>query len=281
MFTGIVEERGEVSALKKDKATGVWRLSIRARLVAVGVHVGDSIAVNGCCLTVVEANVPAALSLAATEIARVLGITDPAKIAAATADVARVLPTTLVFDVLDETLKKTSFRLLRAGSPVNLERALLPTTRMGGHFVSGHVDCAGEVVFFGPDGANHRLTIRPPAEFLKYAAYKGSIAVDGISLTLAAVDDAAGLFHIYIIPHTIEVTNLEKRRAGDPVNLEFDLLAKYVEKLTTATIASAVLSDVACGSVPVYGKGASHATASSKQPPIAARQRQKLTTTSA
>jgi riboflavin synthase len=199
MFTGIIEERGRVAALEQDPATGVWRLQIAATTVAEGIRIGDSVAVNGCCLTVVKAT-----------------------------------PGTLTFDVLDETLRKTSFQLLRPGSAVNLERALTPTSRMGGHFVSGHVDCTGTVAHFGPDGANYRLRVRPPAEFLKYAAYKGSIAVDGISLTLAAVDDAAGVFDIWLIPHTIEVTNLEERRTGDPVNLEFDLLAKYVEKLALA-----------------------------------------------
>ncbi|MDR0534954.1 MAG: riboflavin synthase [Puniceicoccales bacterium] len=198
MFTGIIEERGRVATLAQAP-DGVWRLEVTAALVAEGIHLGDSVAVNGCCLTVVAAPSGA-----------------------------------LAFDVLDETLRKTSFSLLRPGASVNLERALMPTTRMGGHFVSGHVDCAGSVIYFGPDGANHRLTVRPPPEFLKYAAYKGSIAVDGISLTLAAVDDSQGVFHAYIIPHTIAATNLEERKAGDPVNLEFDLLAKYVEKLTLA-----------------------------------------------
>lgn len=199
MFTGIIEERGRVIALVQDPATGVWRLQVAANAVVEGIRDGDSVAVNGCCLTVVGS----------------------------TAD-------SLSFDVLDETLRKTSFQLLRPGSAVNLERPLTPTSRLGGHFVSGHVDCTGAVDFFGPDGANHRLRVRPPAEFLKYAAYKGSVAVDGISLTLAAVDDAPGTFDIWLIPHTIEVTNLIERRVGDPVNLEFDLLAKYVEKLALA-----------------------------------------------
>lgn len=194
MFTGLVEEKGQVLALTQDAATGVWRLQVEAKTVAQGIALGDSVAVNGCCLTVAahEGN-------------------------------------TLSFDVLDETLRKTSFRLLRRGVGVNLERSLTPTSRMGGHFVTGHVDGTGEVFFFGQEGANHRLRISPPPEFMKYLVYKGSVAVDGISLTVAAVDEDA--FDIWLIPHTLELTNLGERRAGDPVNLEFDILAKYVERL--------------------------------------------------
>lgn len=196
MFTGLVEETGRVQTLAQNNATGVWTLRIAAQKIAGGATLGDSVAVNGCCLTV-------------------------------TACGAGVL----AFDVLDETLRKTSFRLLRPGAAVNLERSLLPASRMGGHFVSGHIDGTGEVVFFAPDGANHRLCIRPGREFLKYLAYKGSVSVDGISLTVASLDDAAGTFDIWLIPHTLAETNLRERNAGDLVNLEFDLLAKYVERL--------------------------------------------------
>jgi riboflavin synthase len=108
---------------------------------------------------------------------------------------------------------------------------------MGGHFVTGHIDGTGEVLFMDADGANHRLRLRPPSAFMKYLAYKGSVAVDGISLTVAAVDDSAGTFDIWLIPHTLENTNLRERLRGDLVNLEFDILAKYVEKLTAAKIA--------------------------------------------
>ncbi len=185
MFTGLVEEKGQVLALTQDATTGVWRLQVKAKTVAQGIALGDSVAVNGCCLTV-----------AAQE------------------------GSTLSFDVLD---------LLRRGVGVNLERSLTPTSRMGGHFVTGHVDGTGEVFFFGQEGANHRLRISPPPEFMKYLVYKGSVAVDGISLTVASVDEDA--FDIWLIPHTLELTNLGERRAGDPVNLEFDILAKYVERL--------------------------------------------------
>ncbi|MDR2845492.1 MAG: riboflavin synthase [Puniceicoccales bacterium] len=196
MFTGLIEETGRVLALTQNAATGVWSLKIGTQKIADGTDTGDSVAVNGCCLTVTGRD-----------------------------------GTALTFDVLDETLRKTSFRLLRVGLAVNLERSLTPTSRMGGHFVSGHVDGTGEVLFFAADGANHRLRVRPSAEFLKYLAYKGSVAVDGISLTVAAVDDVAGVFDIWLIPHTLEATNLHERGVGDPVNLEFDLLAKYVERV--------------------------------------------------
>lgn len=194
MFTGLIEETGRVQALGQASDTGVWSLQVTAKKIPGGVALGDSVAVNGCCLTVTAFD----------------GVS-------------------LSFDVLDETLQKTSFRLLRRGVAVNLERSLTPASRMGGHFVSGHVDGTGEVFFFGPDGPNHRLRICPPAEFMKYIAYKGSIAVDGISLTVAAVDDDT--FDIWLIPRTLQETNLHERRVGDPVNLEFDLLAKYVEKI--------------------------------------------------
>lgn len=197
MFTGLIEETGRVRSLGQDACSGVWRLQVATQKLSQGIAAGDSISVNGCCLTV----------------------------AAHSAG-------TISFDVLDETLRKTSFSLLRPGSAVNLERALLPTMRMGGHFVSGHVDSTGEVLFFGSDGANHRLCIKPPLEFTKYLAYKGSIAVDGISLTVASLDAYTGAFDIWLIPRTLQETNLGERKAGDPVNLEFDILAKYVERIT-------------------------------------------------
>lgn len=195
MFTGLVETTGTVVSLLKN-ADGVWRLTVDAPKFAGTPAIGDSIANNGCCLTVVE-----------------------------------TAGTRLGFDVLDETLRKTSFSLLKPGSAVNLERSLQPTARMGGHFVTGHVDATGTVVSLRKEGANFRLCVRPPEEFRKYLAYKCSVAVDGISLTVAALNDADGTFDIWLIPHTMEETNLRERKAGDPVNLEFDILAKYVERI--------------------------------------------------
>ena len=195
MFTGLVETAGKVVSLQKN-AGGVWRLIVDAPDFAGALKIGDSVANNGCCLTVVE-----------------------------------IAETRLGFDVLDETLRKTSFSLLRPGSAINLERSLQADARLGGHFVTGHVDAAGTVVSLAREGANFRLCVRPPEEFRKYLAYKCSVAVDGISLTVAAINDAENTFDIWLIPHTMEATNLRERSAGDPVNLEFDILAKYVERI--------------------------------------------------
>lgn len=191
MFTGLVEATGEITAI--EIAATAARLTVRAPF-AGEVALGDSIAVNGCCLTAV----------------------------AQTAE-------TLSFDLLHETLDRTSLRGAQPGALVNLERALTPHARLGGHFVQGHVDCASEIVALDPHGADHRLEIALPREFAQYVAFKGSIAIDGISLTVAEVRDAS--FVVWLIPHTVAVTNLRTRRAGDRVNLEFDLLAKYVERI--------------------------------------------------
>ncbi|MDR2513120.1 MAG: riboflavin synthase [Puniceicoccales bacterium] len=199
MFTGLIEETGRVLSLEQDASSGVWRLKVATSKIAQGIMLGDSVAVNGCCLTVVAHDAE-----------------------------------TLAFDVLDETLRKTSFNLLRHGSALNLERALLPTTRMGGHFISGHVDATGEILFIGQEGANHRLCVSPPKKFARYLAYKGSIAVDGISLTVAALDERTGAFDVWLIPRTLQETNLGERQLGDLVNLEFDILAKYVERIVAA-----------------------------------------------
>ena len=181
MFTGLIEELGALRA-----RTGS-RFTFEAKLVTEAAEVGDSIAVNGCCLTVVE-----------------LG------------------PGTWSADVVDETLGRTTLGRLRPGDPVNLERPLRLSDRMGGHVVQGHVDGLGEVLAGAPD-----LIIRTPDT--RYIVEKGSIAVDGVSLTVVGVDD--GRFSVAVIPHTASVTTLGRRQPGDEVNLEFDLIAKYVERL--------------------------------------------------
>jgi riboflavin synthase len=203
MFTGLVEECGEVSALVLSESGA--RLTVRAPLVSGDAKIGDSVAVNGCCLTV-------------------------------TARDGEVLS----FDLLRETLERTGLREAKTGSLVNLERALAAHARLGGHFVQGHIDTAAEVLAFELVGADHRLEIALPPEFAKYVAYKGSIAIDGISLTVAEV--LAASFVVWIIPHTLAVTNLRTRRAGDRVNLEFDLLAKYVERIIQTTVATQAAS---------------------------------------
>lgn len=192
MFTGIVEETGVVVSFKEQKEA--WRLKLSARVVMDDVQVGDSVAVNGCCLTVVACE-----------------------------------DGFLEFDILNETKRLTSIDRIEPGGKVNLERALLPSTRMGGHFVSGHVDGIGVVESIEQRGKDFFLRIRPEPDKLRYVVSKGCITVDGISLTVAEVDEAG--FAIWLIPHTMEVTNLHTRQVGDRVNLEYDLIAKYVEKL--------------------------------------------------
>lgn len=193
MFTGLVEETGEVVSLEKTASGGV-RLGISAPLIGPTAHLGDSIAVNGCCLTV-----------------------------------SALDGTRLQFDLLQETLARTSLGTVRPGSLVNLERALAAGARLGGHFVQGHVDGTAEILRLEPSGADVRLQIALPPEGARYLVEKGSIAVDGMSLTVAEVGEDS--FTIWIIPHTMEVTHLRSRRAGDRVNLEYDLLAKYVERM--------------------------------------------------
>lgn len=183
MFTGIVEEMGSVAAFEGT------RLRIAARLVLEDVALGDSIAVNGCCLTLVEKGE---------------GWWEA--------------------DVSEETLVRTGLRDIPVGSPLNLERSVRMADRLGGHLVQGHIDGVGEVVQPVPD-----LQVRIPTELMRYVVDKGSITVDGVSLTV--VSPTADTFTVAIIPHTSQVTTLGSRRPGDRVNIEVDVLAKYVERL--------------------------------------------------
>jgi riboflavin synthase len=191
MFTGIVEEVGTV------ERTGS-RIVVRCRKVLEGLQRGDSIAVNGVCLTAVEW---ASGSFSA--------------------------------DVSPETLRRSNLGELRAGEPVNLERPLSPSGRLGGHIVQGHIDTTGELASLEALGDdNWWLSVRFPEEIARYVVFKGSVAVDGISLTIARVED--GVFSATILPHTYSSTNLAGRRPGDRVNLEADVLAKYVERMLSA-----------------------------------------------
>ena len=192
MFTGIVEETGRVVAF----VAGVnsWRLQIAARAALAGVALGDSIAVNGCCLTV-----------------------------------AAFDSEHLFFDVLEESRRLTNFSELSAGAPVNLERSLRFDGKVGGHFVSGHVDGLGVIEILELRGKDTYLRVKAPAGSGRYLIHKGSIALDGMSLTVAEVEGDA--FAVWLIPTTLEVTNVRARGVGQSVNLEFDLLGKYVEKL--------------------------------------------------
>ncbi len=195
MFTGIVEETGVVDAF--TPAAQAWRLRVRASVVLAGVALGDSIAVNGCCLTV-----------------------------------TRFDENFLEFDLLEETRRLTNFSGLAAGAAVNLERSLRFDGKVGGHFVSGHIDGLGLVEVFEERGKDHYLRIRSPEGTGRYLVHKGSIAIDGISLTVAEVE--GDCFAVWLIPHTLSVTNLREKKVGSPVNLEFDLLGKYVEKLAAS-----------------------------------------------
>ena len=197
MFTGIIEEVGEVVAIETGTTGG--QLRVRCRRVLEDVRQGASIAANGVCLTVVSFD---ANSFAA--------------------------------DVSQETLRRSNLGQLRPGSRVNLERPLSLSGRLGGHIVQGHVDATGELVSLEPQPPGHWwMRVRFPRELAPYVVEKGSIAVDGVSLTVAALE--GDVFAVAVIPHTYEATNLRDRRPGDRLNLEADILAKYVESLLKRT----------------------------------------------
>ena len=172
-------------------------LTVRAGTCGRGLRIGDSLAVNGCCLTVVK-----------------LGSRGKFKLAA--------------FDLLQETWRRTNLQFTHPGSLVNLERSLRADGAIGGHFVTGHIDGVGRITQWKRVGKDHVLDISAPREVLRYIVFKGSVAVDGISLTVA--DVMKGGFRIWIIPHTFEITALREQKVGDAVNLEADMLGKYVEK---------------------------------------------------
>jgi riboflavin synthase len=192
MFTGLIEEVGTVMALRAgDRGT---QLQIVAPRIAKKIRISDSVAVNGCCLTV---------------------------------DSQR--GDRLTFNLLEETIARTNLKALRTDTLVNLERALLADGRVGGHFIQGHIDCTSAILAFEERANDYRLEVRLPAEFAHYVVSKGSIAINGISLTVAEVLPES--FVVWIIPHTKRHTNLDRAKAGDLLNLEFDILAKYVERM--------------------------------------------------
>lgn len=195
MFTGIVEEAGVIE--KITPAEKSIQMTVRAQVCGRGIRVGDSVAVNGCCLTAV-------------------------KIA------ARGKSKAIQFDLLQESWNLTNFQFARPGSLVNLERSLRANGELGGHFVTGHVDGLGKITRWERAGKDHVLDIAAPPQVMRYIVAKGSVAIDGISLTVAAVQKKS--FRIWIIPHTFDVTVLRERTIGDAVNLEADLLGKYVER---------------------------------------------------
>lgn len=192
MFTGLVEEIGECLWLRQS--TSAMQLMLSAAGIAKGIRKGDSVAINGCCLTVTSFR-----------------------------------KEQLAFDLLEETLERTNLGKLRPGSKVNLERAMAANGRMGGHFVQGHVDCTSAVLAIEERGPDLKLTFELPSDFSHYVAWKGSIAINGVSLTVAEITDRS--FAVWIIPHTRAHTTLGRLEVGDKVNLEFDILAKYAERI--------------------------------------------------
>lgn len=192
MFTGIIEEIGTIKQIKLGQHSAV--LAIHAQKVIEGTKVGESIAVNGICLTV-----------------------------------TKLFPGGFSADVMHETLKRSAFVKLRPGSKVNLERALLLNGRFGGHIVTGHVDGTGEIINIKRDDTAICYTIQTKPELMRCIAEKGSVTIDGISLTVSAATQTC--FSVSIIPHTLSQTTLQERRNGDFVNLETDILAKYLDRL--------------------------------------------------
>jgi len=203
MFTGIVEETGTVERTKPSAKS--IELTICAKLTARGLKVGDSLAINGCCLTVVKFS-------------------------------SRGKSKLLQFDLLKETWERTNLQFASTGSLVNLERPLRTDGRLGGHFVTGHIDGIGRITRWERMGQDHVLDIATSTDVMRYVVSKGSIAVDGISLTVASVKKKC--FRVWIIPHTYEVTALRERKVGDAVNLEADLIGKYVQKFVTSASAA-------------------------------------------
>jgi riboflavin synthase len=200
MFTGIIESVGRVTAIEREGEA--IRLTIAAGKVAEDVALGDSVAINGVCLTVTGFQ-----------------------------------PPHITFDAVYETMRKTTLGSLRVGDGVNLERALAVGGRLGGHIVQGHVDGTGRIASIRPVGNSWFVYVDAAPELMRYIVTKGSVAVDGISLTVAEAEDRT--FALSIIPHTWDHTTLHDKRAGDPVNIECDILGKYVEKMLGGYIAGA------------------------------------------
>jgi riboflavin synthase len=196
MFTGIIQERGTVQKIKR--MSGITQLGIRSELISDSASVGDSIAINGVCLTVTSID-------------------------------NRVM----MFDVSGETMRSTNLGNLKQGESVNLEPALRPSDRLGGHFVTGHIDGTGIIRKITPSGGTTKIEITAPDEVMQYIVKKGSVAVDGISLTV--VDVYRDSFTVVIIPHTGLVTTIENRKVNETVNLETDIIGKYVAKFLSRT----------------------------------------------
>jgi len=196
MFTGIIEEVAQVAVIRRRGDGLVY--SIKCRVVAADMHIGDSININGACQTVTDFD-----------------------------------RESIEVEAIKETLGKTNLGSLRQNDRVNLERSLTLSSRLGGHLVSGHIDCVGEITGISPKGEQVDIEVKYPERFWRYLVAKGSIAMEGISLTV--VDAFPGHFTVSLIPHTVQSTNLVYKKIGDPVNLEFDLIAKYIENMLNAS----------------------------------------------
>ncbi|SFE32527.1 riboflavin synthase [Alteribacillus iranensis] len=194
MFTGIIEEKAVIQNI--DETSEAMVLTIQANKIMEDIQLGDSISVNGVCLTVTS-----------------------------------IHDLSFKVDVMPETVKATSLRMIKPGSEVNVERAMSANGRFGGHFVSGHVDAAGRIQSITPYENAYYIDISIPETFMPYVVLKGSVAIDGISLTIFGVDDEKNTLTISIIPHTWEETILSSKKVGDPVNIETDMLMKYTERL--------------------------------------------------
>jgi riboflavin synthase len=192
MFTGLIEEIGEIQNIIKSARSA--KIKIKAGKILEDIKIGDSISTNGVCLTVTE-----------------------------------FAPDSFTVDVMAETIRRSNLSSLTAGDKVNLERALLAGDRLGGHIVSGHIDGMGTITSYEKEDNAVWVTIAAPPDILKYIIKKGSVAIDGVSLTVAYVDEK--LFKVSVIPHTRDITTLLKKKTGDPVNLECDMIGKYIEKL--------------------------------------------------
>ncbi len=192
MFTGLVEEKGTL--INKIKTGDGYRLEIKAAKVLEDSDIGSSMSVNGCCLTIIEKK-----------------------------------PDSFLMDTIEETLKKTNLGELKIGDKVNLERPLKADARLGGHFVLGHVDTKGEVIEVNELSNSHFIRIRFPEQFRQYLIYVGSVSIDGVSMTVAELEN--NVFGVGVIPHTWEETIFSTKKPGSTVNLEFDVLGKYVERI--------------------------------------------------
>lgn len=205
MFTGLVEEVGTIEKVVKQR--GGLSLTINTSLITNDLKIGDSVNVNGVCQTVVKIN-----------------------------------GSRFEIDTIGETLSKTTLETLKAKDKVNLERSLTPATRMGGHFVLGHTDTTGKIINIKSTEKEISVTISYPEQFSVYLANVGSIAIEGISLTVA--EHTHNTFRVAIIPHTWKETNLQQKKTGDPVNLEFDILGKYVFNILSRTSSNKVNLDM-------------------------------------